>query len=48
MPRTMKLLPRLAVAMALIGAAGQSLFAAALAEHMAPCLACRGALADRK
>ena len=39
----MKLLPRLAVAMALIGAAGQSLFAAALAEHMAPCLACHGA-----
>jgi len=39
----MKLLPRLAAAMALIGAAGQPLFAAALAERMAPCLACHGA-----
>ena len=39
----MKLLPRLAVAMALIGAAGQPLFAAALTESMAPCLACHGA-----
>lgn len=39
----MKLLPRLAAAMALIGVAGQPLFAAALAERMAPCLACHGA-----
>ncbi|MGO9697777.1 MAG: c-type cytochrome [Xanthobacteraceae bacterium] len=43
MPRTMKLLPRLAAAMALIGAAGQPLFAAALVERMVPCLACHGA-----
>ncbi len=39
----MKLLPRLAAAMVLIGAAGQPLFAAALVERMAPCLACHGA-----
>ncbi len=39
----MKLLPRLAAAMALIGAAGQPLFAAALVERMVPCLACHGA-----
>ena len=38
----MKLLPRLAAAMALMGAAGQPLFAAALAERLAPCLACHG------
>jgi len=43
MPRTVKLLPRLAAVMALIGAAGQPLFAAALAERMVPCLACHGA-----
>jgi len=43
MPRTMKLLPRLAAVMALIGAAGQPLFAAALVERMVPCLACHGA-----
>ncbi len=39
----MKLLSRLAAAVTLIGIAGQPLFAAALAERMAPCLACHGA-----
>jgi len=38
----MKLLSRFAAAMALMGVAGQPLFAAALAERMAPCLACHG------
>jgi len=38
----MKLLPRLAAAMAVIGAAGRPLFAEALTERMTPCLACHG------
>jgi cytochrome c553 len=42
MPGTMKLLPRLAVALALLGVASQPLYAAALAERMTPCLACHG------
>ncbi len=42
MPRMIQLLPRLAAALALIGTAGQPLYAATLAERMAPCLACHG------
>jgi cytochrome c553 len=38
----MKLVPPLAAAMAVIGAAGRPLFAEALTERMAPCLACHG------